>query len=484
MLIECMEKIGEYRAVRALRAFLRSAWFLALVVLLMVLSNLFSLELPVFYLYLVLGLLIVLFGDDLFPLVPIVLCCYMAISYQNNPAMFPAGSAKPAAFYNGAFILQLTFLIAVAVLLIAARLIVILMRGEKKKVPALAVGFGALGLAYMIAGLFTRYYDFRTALFGFTQIISLCGLYFLFYYGVDWKKTEKDRFAFLFTILGLGIFAEVLWMYHSSGELSVILSGGAVDRGKLVTGWGMYNNVGCVMAICAPAPLYLAVTKKRGYLYILLSMLLFLGVIFTQSRGSILFGGIALVLGIVAMLVASKGRTRMINAVTVGALAALAVAALVVLLCVPTFKDAVKEVFAGIFKQGFGANGRWEIYEDGIEQFKEAPFFGVGFYQCNAFRWGDLPETAFLPPRYHDTYVQLLASGGVFALACYLLHRLETVVLLVRKPTLEKVFIAVSIAALLLTSITDCHFFNFGPGMLYGTLLAFAEGSDRARLQE
>ncbi len=481
MLVECITKLGEYRAVRMLRAFLRSPWYTVLIALLMVCANLFSLELPVFYLYLVLAFFAILFDDDLKCILPVFLGCYLAISPRNNPAVYPPKELpgwKPSAFYDPGFMLQLYFLIAAFSVLIVGRLIVILMRGNKKKVPALALGFGALGLAYLLAGAFSKYYDLRTVFFGAVQILSLSGLYFLFYYGVDWDRTRKDEFAILFTVLGFGITAEVLGLYVQTGAFGKMLAGEAIDRGILVTGWGMYNNVGCVLAICAPAPLYFAATRKHGYLYLLLGVVLLGGLLFTQSRGSILFGGIAFVFGLVAVLVTSKGRARLSNAIAIGICSALLIAVLILVFCIPAFRKKAEEIFSGIFEHGFDDNGRWEIYRAGLEQFAEGPFFGVGFYQCTAFRWGELPPDAFLPPRYHDTYVQLLASGGVFALCCYLLHRLETVVLLFRRATAEKIFIAVCISALLMSSIVDCHFFNFGPGFLYGTLLVFAEGSE------
>lgn len=480
MLLECFENIGKIGAVKMLRSFLQSTWFLVLVVLLMVFSNLFALELPVYYLYLLLWLLIVLFDDDLKQAIPVIICCYMSVSRQNNPAVYPPQDIPgyaPSVFYHSSFVVQLCFIIAAAVILLLARLITVLLRGEKKKVPLLAVGFGALGLSYVLAGLFSHYYSLRTAFFGLTEIVALSGLYFLFYYGVGKERLKRGDLAVMLSVIGVGVLVEAIGLYFVSGQLKVLLEGGEVDRGFLVTGWGMYNNVGCVLAICAPAPLYLATQRKRGYLYALLGVLLMCGIVITQSRGSMLFGGIAFLLGIVLMIVCSKGKDRLFNSIAIGACAAAAVIVLIVLLCVPSFRDSVQGIFADIFRRGFDNNGRWEIYVNGIEQFKEAPFFGVGFYQCTAFQWGagGLPSDFFLPPRYHDTYVQLLASGGVFALACYLLHRAETVFLFLRKPTAEKLFIAVSIAALLLTSITDCHLFNFGPGFFYGTMLAYAE---------
>ena len=39
----------------------------------------------------------------------------------------------------------------------------------------------------------------------------------------------------------------------------------------------------------------------------------------------------------------------------------------------------------------------------------------------------------------------------------------------------EKAFLGCSIAALLVCSLFDCHFFNVGPTLFYAMTLAFAE---------
>ena len=470
MLLECFPTIGNSAAVKALRAFLNSVWFIVLIALLMACANLFSWELPVFYVYLVLGAFIVLLCDDLKGVIPIACCAYMTLSYENNPAV----SMETSAFYKPEFVVQFVFILAVAVILLIGRLVTVFMRGEKKKVPALALGFGALGLSFVLGGLFSEYYGFRTAFFGFVVIASLCGLYFFFYYGVDWKKTEKDYFAYLFLIIGLFLLAELLGMYLKSG----ILTDDSLDRGVLITGWGMYNNVGCVLCACLPAPLYLALEKRRGWIYTALSLVLVIGLVFTQSRGSMLFGAPVFLAGMIIVLVKSKKRERIAHFIVLGvALVSAAVVAAV-------FYNKLIELFSDIiekFQSGDIANGRMQIYKQGIEHFLSQPVFGVGFYQCNAFRWGHLTAESFLPPRYHNTIIQVLASGGIFSLLCYLVHRVETLVLICHRPSREKTFLALSVAGILLTSLVECHLFSFGPALLYGVLLVFAEGRDLAQ---
>ena len=469
MLCEWNQKIGEYAVVKALRDFIHSVWYIALVAFLMVCANLFSLELPVFYLYFLFGLFIVLFDDDLKGIIPIACCAYMSISYENNPAM----NVDSAAFYRPAFIIQLTLIIVIAAVFLLGRLISILLRdyrcGENKKLPALTFGFLALGLSFLLGGLFSEFYSFRSVFFGFAVIASLCGLYFFFYYGVDWKRTKKEYFAEVFTVIGLGLLIELFGIYVKSG----ILTNSELDRGVLITGWGMYNNVGCVLAMCLPAPLYLSARRKRGWIFTIIAVVLLVGLTLTQSRGSILFGvPIFLVCELIA-LIKSQKKERVYQFIVLGA------ALLLAIIVVAVFWDKLIELFSDMIEKTFSgdpSNARGPIYKQGWEHFLINPSFGVGFYECTAFRWGSLSEDAFLPPRYHNTLIQLIASGGIFALATYLFHRAQTLFLLFRRPTMEKTFMALGILALLLTSLVECHFFSFGPGLLYSSLLVCAEG--------
>lgn len=477
MLIDCFGKIGEFKAVKALRAFLDSGYYCALIVALMLCSNLFSIELPVYYCFILLGFLCILFCGDMKGIFPLVGGAYMSVSAENNPAVYPAGSATPSIFHDPQFQTQLIALLVVGGVLMVGRFLSVIILGEKKKVPALAIGFTALGCSLVAGGLFSGYYDLKTALFGLVVTLSLGGMYFFFYYGVNWKKIGFDEWAKLLTILGFGILGEIAGMYLKSG-----VSGGELFRWtSLITGWGPYNCVGCMLALCLPAPLYLALKKGHGWAFTLISCLFFVGLIFTQSRSSILFGGAIFVAGVVLVLVKTTKEERRRLFFLLGGILLLLVLLLIVFFCIPAIRTKIVGLFSDLFSKGFSDNGRSGIYAQAVEHFKKSPIFGVGFYQCSAFRWGELPADSFLPPRYHNTILQMLATGGLVALACYLLHRVQTVIMLFRHPSDEKTFIALSIAAILLTSLLECHLFSFGPALMYGTLLAYAEGSDLRR---
>lgn len=476
MLAEWFGKI-EDRKIVCLREFFRSGWYLAAVVLAMALANLFSLELPVFYFYLFLELAVVLFAEDLKGAIPLLLCCCFTVSEKNNPALYVPGEAHVSAFYLPSFRIQLAILIAVAVISLLIRLMTLLWRSEKRNSPALLSGFLALGVSFVTGGAFSPYYRFKTAFFGLAEFAALGGSYLFVYYAVDWKRSEKDYFAKLLTAIGVGVIIELIGIYAYHFDIFT----GDAQRGVLVTGWGMYNNVGCMIAICLPAPLYLAAIKERGRIFTAVGFLFFFALVMTQSRGSVLFGGI-IFLAALALLFCKSGRNkRRANLLVMGAAAALC------LILIAIFREKLLSIFGDALGRTFGdigggdvSNGRIRIYQAGIEKFLQAPVFGVGFYEVDAvvFRWGKLSQDAFLPPRYHNTYIQFLAAGGIFSLLCYVCHRVQTLSLLMRDLSTEKLFLALSVSALLFTSILDCHFFNLGPGLFYGAALAFLEGED------
>ncbi len=474
MLYETIRPLRKNKAVRLLNKFLYSPCYMLIVAGLMAVSNIFSLEFFVFYMYLGFAVCTVLFAPDCFPLMPMFCCGYMLFSARNNPAAhygehFLSSDGAKARFIG---------LIAVIAVLLVTRTVFELVKKKRYqlRMPKLTWGFLLLGAAYVAAGLLSEHYSPRTVIFGALQIVSLCITYYFFYYTVDWENRRGRDIAILLCAIGIGMIFEIAGMYCTPEVIEAIRSGTFI-RTMLVSGWGVYNNVGGVAAIFIPAPFYLA-AKHRGKLFwILLGFLFFASVIFTQSRGSILSGGTVLLLGILFMLIYSRGRARIFNLVSTACLLAACGVVLYVL------KDKLDpSVFLSLKQVGLDGAGRINMYKYGWERFCESPAFGNGFYigEDVLVQHGQdtLPDKAFLPPRYHNTFVQLLASGGVVALIAYLFHRVQTILLVVKKRTPFKVFLGLSVLSILIGSLLDCHFFNFGPGLIYGVLLVSIERTE------
>ena len=473
MLTHYLPKLKDNKWVQKINAYLYSPWYIATIVLLMVLSNLLSLEFAVMWSYLVLAIAITLFADDCYPIVPMFCCGYMLFSAGNNPA----GDYGQNDFSSPQGIAQLVVICVLAVVCIITRFVfeVAVIRRNNKMHPILTTGYIVLGVGYVLSGIFSHYDYLRTVIFALVQIVSLCVTYFFFFYTVDWSKRKVSDGATLFTIVGIGMFLEVVGMYLKPDVLQKIMDE-TFTRKDLESGWGIYNNVGGMMAMLMPAPFYFAVTQKRGWRYVLLASLLMVGVVLSQSRGAIVCGSVAYIASAVFAFIYSPKSERKASIIT---FASVCVVVIVSFLVLYLNKDNIT-ILTSMLQSGLDDSGRFEIYITGLKQFCEAPFFGNGFY-CSeglVFQYGQefIPtEGYFLPPRYHNTVVQLLASCGVVGLLAYGFHRYQTIKLFIKNPAPHKTFLAMGLLAHALASLLDCHMFNMGPGLTYGVMLLFAE---------
>ncbi len=474
MLLTLSAKCRNSKTIGYISKFLYSPYYILLVGVATVCSNAFGWEIPIWYLFALLAVLALLFAQDSLPFAPLLGCGYVSVSAGNNPASHYGTSI----FQTKSAMVHLGVIVAVLFVVLIARALFDATHRKSltrtANVPKLAVGFFLLGIAYICAGLFpARDYgpQWKSALFGLVQIACLAVPYLYFHYTVDWSKVRANYLAWIFVGLGFVVTAEIAVMYILT--FASLPQGVAFDREFLVTGWGIYNNVGLVIAFCIPFAFYLALRARHGYLWWIAGLVFVTALLFTQSRGCILSGSAVALVTAVYTLVKCKNKKHVATMLIAGGvyLTALAVFAVI-------FREKIAEIFNAMHNAGFDDSGRFEIYRKGLEQFSESVgsiFLGNGFYACDAFRFGELPSDAFLPPRYHNTVVQLLATGGLFAMVAYLFHRVQTFVLCLKHRTPQKIFALFAILILISASMVDCHFFNMGPGLIYSVVLVFAE---------
>ena len=509
MLTAVFPQLERSKFTQVVRAFFRSPAYPFLIAALMAVSEVFAWELPVYYIYLFIGACCTLFCEDALGILPIACCSYMTFAFVNNPEHDKA--AANTLFSDPSNLIQLVFILAIAAILLIGRLIAFQIEHPTRKIPFLTIGFAVLLVAYMLAGVGFHgevavggkptavEYDAAKAIpFAILQVLSLSVFYFYFYYSVDWEKVDKSYLFTLFIAIGVGLLCEIAEMYTHPGALTQAEGGGwKVDRGKLVgTGWGIYNNVGCVMAMCVPAPFYFAVkNQKWGWAYSILGCVFMLGVALTQSRGAILFGAVVFLACIITVLVKAKGKNRLFNGIVFGAMLLAIVIAMIIFREVFEKISAMVGTFMKYFRSLFSgedvdvgtltdqlSSGRLHQYAASWKVFMTRPSFGVGFHNIGDGGYSR-SNTLLIPPRVHNTILQLLAGGGIVALLAYLFHRGQTIYLWLRHPSFEKTMAFYIIAAMLLTSLLDCHVFNYGPGRLYGCVLVYMERRGNAELK-
>lgn len=467
MLCELIPKLTNNKIVSLINKFLYSKLYIVLIGVLTLLCNIFSFEIPLFYIVVTLGAIIPFFfcGDYLPAIAPLSMT-YVSISWKANNVTLGTS------LFGGSKVVHLYVLVVLIALFIIPRLIYDVIRKKERRVkPRLWLGFILLLPCYVLGGIFSGHFEGRTALYGLVNFLSISGCYFVILYALNWKNINKDYFFWVMMVLGLVVTSETIYMFIANLVANNMFA--IKDVVNMYAGWGMRNNIAAQIALCVAAPLYLAIKwKKLNWLYILASVFMVFGCMCTNSRGGTFVTGLIFAAGFIVLLIKSNKKQRIIALTTVT----------IVFVSFRMFyileKNLILEAFPRIFDPNSTVkflNGRQMDWAYAISDFKENIFTGVGFYKCKAYQFFNF-STGFVPPRYHNIYLQYLASTGLVGLFAYLFHRYQTLKLTFRKPTLEKTFIYFTVIALVLTSMVDNHFFNMGPGLNYCVALAFIEG--------
>lgn len=460
-----LQDLREHESIRAFNRFLTTPGYILGVLFLVMLANDAAVELQVYTALLCVGCYVCLFADDLLPLMPVFTGCYISVSARNNPGLYADSVFTAYGWYIAAILVPFGFCLAY-------RLCTDKVIGGKaflRKKRRLLPGMVILGIAYVLGGLFSTAYPNlwkKSVLFGLLQFAAVFAPYYLFSGAVDWKKAPKDYFAWLGFLTGLMLLLQILRVYFHRD----VIVDGVIIRERIYTGWGMYNNIGGYLAMMIPFAFYLASRYHKGWIGTVVGSAFLLGVFFTCSRGSILMGSAAYLLCILLLMLSAKNKKA--NKVT------LVIFLSVLAVTVAVFHKQLYLLFRSVLDRGFDPNNRNVIYEAGWKQFLQYPVFGGSFYPVDfvPYDFSVVDSfSAFLPPRWHNTVIQLIACTGGVGLCAYGYHRYQTVRVFLRDRTREKAFIACSIGVLLGCSLLDCHFFNIGPTLFYSTGLAFAE---------
>lgn len=454
----------DHKVIRSINWFLGGPYYIALVSFLTLLSAVFSLEIPLYFLYIAAGIYICLFADDLLGLMPIVLSAYMSVSEKNNP-----GNHQSTIFSPDRWGIALIALVAVLVIFVVVRVITDKNWGGKQfftKKRKLTPSIIVLGIAYCLGGICAPPIIRHSILFGAMQFCTIFIPYFLFSGGVNWQNCRRDYFGWIGFCTGFMLLVQLANIYR----INDVIVNGIIDRDRIYNGWSMYNNLGIMLAMMIPSAFYLASRHHKGWLGSIAASMFMVGTALTCSRNSIMMGCAVFILCVFVSLAFAKNKKANFWVVLIFSVCA-------ILACV-LFYRKILQLFTALLDIGTDNNSRFMTYREGLKQFVKHPIFGGSFSPRYwlPFDWSSVDSFSnFFPPRWHNTIVQLLASCGVVGLAAYLYHRGKTVTIFLHDRTREKAFIACMILTLLGGSMLDCHFFNIGPVLYYSAGLAFAE---------
>lgn len=446
--------------------FLATPYYIIAFMVLSIVSHLFSLEVPVYTVFALVAIYTAVLGNDLLPLTPLFLFGYISPSIGNNPGL------NEHSVFSGVTGLYL----AVLAVLMSLAVIWHLIRNREqffRKKRTLLLGLAVLSAAYLLCGIGTDHYKStasRNLLFAAMQAGSLLIPYLLLSGGVNWDRARKDYLAWVGFTGGAAILVQVLNCYITQN----VVIDGIIIRKNIYAGWGMYNNMGFLLAMAIPFAFYLATKYRRGWIGTVVGSVFWVGVLLTCSRTSVIVGTLIYCLCVFLML--HYARNRKHN--TVALISVLAVSAAVLLL----FRHQLLRLFSGFLGMGIDPSSRDVFFREGWKLFLQAPVLGNSFYSPGYVPWDFSTVDALstlIPPRWHSTPLQLMVSCGTVGLCAYGFHRFQTLRLLFKSRSKEITFIGCAVSVLLVCSLFDCHFFNIGPTLFYSAALAFAENSQR-----
>ena len=462
--MSCSDNNLSMRLRNRLNRFLATPYYILAVMALSLAAHLLSLELPVYTVFALVAIYTAVLGNDLLPLTPLFLFCYITPSIGNNP-----GRNAQSVFSgkSGVYIAVLGVLIVLAVGCYVIRNRKQFFRQKRVLLPGLL----ALSAAYLLSGIGSNHYGKiaqNNLLFAALQAAALLLPYLLLSGGVQWTKARQDYLAWVGFTGGAAVLVQLIVCYLTQG----VVVDGVIERQKIYTGWGMYNNMGFMIAMAIPFAFYLATKYRRGWIGTVVGSVFLVGVLLSCSRTSLLIGTLTYCLCVFLMLHYAKNRRHN----TIALVSVLVLGCAILLL----FHHQLLRLFSGFLGMGVDPSSRDVFYREGLKLFAQKPLFGNSFYSPGYTPWDFSTVdalSALIPPRWHSTPLQLLVSCGAVGVIAYAFHRFQTVRLLVRSRSKEATFIGCAVGVLLLCSLFDCHFFNLGPTLFYSAALAFGEHS-------
>ena len=387
------ERLDAAPAVRALRAFFASRWYLFLIVTLAAVSYVTGGERIVWSLYVFFAALAMLVCPDLLPVVPPTLTAVFCLSVRHAP-MRPTYSGY---LFTGRGLVVIVILGAIVTLAFIAHCILFGVRlRENTEKPALTPFLLPLTAVLLLNGLGQGGYSPKNLVFGAITAFCWCGLYFVYALQLPHGgKTKEYIFDCCFAVAWLLLF-ELGYVYMTNG---VIVNGAVDDVNKLVMGWGIHNGIGMMLALLIPLMLRMAAKRRAAPLFFLTAVALLVGVVLTTSRGSLLVGAAAFLTG--SVILCFTGENRRVNRLLFALTLALAAVALL------GFHEQIFAFLPRYRTAKFNDHGRFILWREGWHLFLGAPIFGAGFAAISFQSWAG----KLFPGYLHNTIFELLGAG-------------------------------------------------------------------------
>ena len=309
-----------------------------------------------------------------------------------------------ARYAQDGYFYPLKYVAPIAIVAFVAHLIIYKPEIRKPKflLPTIAVAF-----AITLGGLFSPYYlenfEMPALYYVFTLGVAMVGVYLLFEaYIPRGDHNTIDYFARIMVIVGLMGIIMVITNYSRYGHLITN------NIWQLQSYFQFGNNLSNNLLISMPFAFYLSLKGKRSYLYFTIGMLQYFAMVFSLSRGGIIFSTLMMPFIVIATIHFSKEYRLKI---------------LINLLVIITILAGIIFVFANELGEHLltqiqvsSDEARANLYRHAWQKFLEYPVFGTGLGYDGGLYYRPQVWCIYW---YHSTIFQIIASLGVLGLICY-----------------------------------------------------------------
>lgn len=433
---------------------------------LVLVGSLFGIEMFTLAIHTILIFGACLYSDSVKPFM-ISLCTFAYQVSRKNAPQRPYFSD----FYTNKYVIA--FIAAFAVLIIAGIVVFCVRRKIFAKISfkstPLLLPVSIFSLSLLINGIFSGEWVFDNLVFGVINVIVYFFFYVFFLHGFGENETSSELasyFSYIAMLAGAILSLQMIDLYLTS---DTVISGGTIVKDQIVLGWGSWTVVALCFAVVIPLMFYGVLNNRYPWLYFGVATVTYVMTILTMSRNALIFATLGYVCCVILCCFVGKHK-KAFRIITVTGIVAIAVLAFLL-------RDNIYTFFKDHFDRGLlNDNGRYPLWRAAFESFLESPIFGSGFYGIN---FDTYDQFGFVPKMAHQTILQILGSMGIFGILAYGYYRVNTAIMIFKKPSVMKSIFAISILVLLLESMLDNFVFSVYPVMYYVISLAIIGKSAR-----
>ncbi len=463
----------------------KTIWYPVLFALLCIISGLndHTVYVPILWIFTAFILFSVFFADDNKVFLTPLLMIFCSLGIDTDKHSFTDSNGELLSFYDpDAF----KSIMTVCVICVSALLIRLVCDGSIKRAFTRRRFFTfsiiLTDAAFLLNGAFSPQYEPINIFYGALMALGLTVVYFLVSGMLDDSEDPVTYACYSMVATAYVALAQIMYvvleLIKTDSFFKVLPSGATiVNRDDLVLGWGISTVIAAVFVLGIPAAMYLAKDKKACILSYLSAILFAIGAVFVNTRSAVIVGFISLLFCMILCCITGKNRVcnRIFTALLVMSAITAAVIFCLQLESPEEFFDRIMVVFR---LKGNSDSGRITLWQNGIQDFKASPIFGVGFN--NGAYDEALRHNNLFSNMYHCLLIQIPASMGLFGVICFTVHFACLAYLCFKNISVIRVLLLSVALMILAMSLVDNFFFYFNFQIYYCVFLVCAETSFRA----